>query len=67
MSFPNYTVMGVSFNVFTVLVCLFIGGLIACHTFCGSAVIYNTKKAGFLDSAPLNSSLSNNLSYKNFI
>ena len=54
MSFPNYTVMGVSFNVLTVLVCLFIGGLIACHTFCGSAMLHNTKKEGFLNGAPLN-------------
>ena len=52
MKFSAYTFMGA--NVVTIVVSLLIGGIIACHTFCGSTTLHTDKKEGFLTGAPLN-------------
>lgn len=44
-------VLGFAFNIFTVVVALVIGGLIACHTFCGCTTLKSVKKEGFLSNA----------------
>jgi len=51
---------GIHFNVLTVAVALIIGGLIACHTFCGCTSIKVDKKEGFLgNAAPLGYRMGN--------
>jgi len=52
MKFSAYTLMGV--NLLTVVVSLLIGGIIACHTICGSTSLHSNKKEGFITGAPLN-------------
>lgn len=43
-------------TLLTIVVSLFVGGIIACHTICGCSIFTdnNKKKEGFLNGAPLN-------------
>lgn len=52
MKYSTYTFMGA--NLLTIIVSLLIGGIIACHTLCGSTSLNSDKKEGFLNGAPLN-------------
>ena len=51
----TYTFMGA--NLLTIIVSLLFGGIIACHTLCGSTSLNSDKKEGFLNGAPLKLSI----------
>ena len=47
----EFKILGLQFNVLTVIISLIVGGLIACHTFCGCATFKKDNKEGFLSNA----------------
>ena len=56
MSLTKFNMLGMQVNLLTIIISVIIGGVLACHTVCGSTSVnvkVSKQKEGFLTGAPL--------------